>query len=130
MICEAFLVPEFPTMILARIALVLLALVGACASFFFGSLELIGNAIRVADTLDTAQFRAVYDTVLYFPLTIVAVLSHAVTGDCAYLVSTIETGYGSIRWRYTGSVKNFPQYETIRLEPCPRFLMRLAAAAT
>jgi len=117
-------------MILARIALVSLALVGACASFLFGSLELFGNAIHVADTLDAAQFRAVCDTVVCFPFTIVAVLSHAVTGDCAYLVSTIETGYGSIRWRYTGSVKNFPQYEAIRLEPCPLLLMRLVAAAT
>ena len=130
MICDTFLVPELPTMILARIALVSLALVGACASFLFGSLELFGNAIRVADTLDVAQFRAVQDTVLYFPVTVIATLGHLFGGECAYLVSTAETGYGSIRWRYTGSVKNFPQYETIRLEPCPRLLVRLAAAAT
>ncbi len=115
-------------MILARIALVSLALVGATASFLFGSLELFGNAIRVADTLDAAQFRAMRDTVFYFPFTVCAVLSHAVTGDCAYLVSTIETGYGSIRWRYTGSDIHSHRYEAIRLEPCPLLLMRLAAA--
>jgi hypothetical protein len=113
----------------ARFALVSLALVGAFASFLFGSLELFGNAIRVANTLDAAQFRAMYDTVLYFPFTVIAVLSHLVSGDCAYIMSTIETGYGSIRWRYTGSVKHFPQYDAIRLEPCPAFLLRLRAAA-
>ena len=115
---------------LALLSLISLALVGACTSFFFGILELFGNAIHVADTLDDAQFRAMMDTVLCFPFTIVAVLSHAVTGDCAYLVSTIETGYGSIRWRYMGSVIHSPRYEAIRLEPCPLLLMRLAAAAT
>ena len=127
---EVFSVPEFPTMILARIALVSLALVGACASFLFGILELFGNAIHVADTLDNAQFRAVMDTVLYFPFTVIAILAELFAGDCTYLVSVAETGYGSIRWRYVGSVKHFPQYEAIRLEPCPRLLMRLAAAAT
>ena len=114
----------------ALLALVSLALFASVVNFVLGIFEIIGSLIGVIDTIEAAQFRAVRDIVFCSPFTVIAVLSHLVSGDVAYLVSIIETGYGSIRWRYTGSVKHFPQYEVVRLEQCPGFLTRLAASAS
>ena len=116
--------------LLALYTLVFLALLSSVVTFVLGSLEFIANTIGVSNTLhnlNQAEFKGMCDTILYFPCTVLCVLSQAIVGDSEYLVSTIETAYGSIRWRYTGTIKHSPQYTIVRIEPCPEFLTRLAA---
>ena len=129
-----FGMPVPPTIMLksafALLALVSLALFASVVNFILGFFEIAGNLIGVFNTLDDAQLRATSDSLFCFPfVSIPVILVNGCLCDTQYLVSVIETAYGSIRWRYTGSINHFPQYAADRIEPCPVFLTRLSTAA-
>ena len=114
----------------ALTALVSLALLSSAVNFVLSFFEIWGNLIGIFNTLDDAQMRASSDTLFCFPfVSIPVILVNGYLCDTQYLVSVIETAYGSIKWRYTGSIKHFPQYAADRIDACPAFLTRLSAAA-
>lgn len=110
--------------------LVSLALLSSAVNFVLSFFEIWGNLIGIFNTLDDAQLRASSDSLFCFPfVSIPVILVNGCLCDTQYLVSVIETAYGSIKWRYTGSIKYFPQYAADRIDACPVLLTRLAAAA-
>jgi hypothetical protein len=116
--------------VFALLALVSLALLSSAVNFVLTFFEVLGNLIGVFNTLDDTQLRASSDTMLCFPfVSIPVILLNSCLGDTQYLVSVIETAYGSIKWRYTGTIKHFPQYAADRIEPCPVLLTRLSVTA-
>ncbi len=115
---------------MALSALVSLALLSSVVNFILSFFEIWGNLIGIFNTLDDAQMRASSDSLFCFPfVSIPVILVNGCLCDTQYLVSVIETAYGSIKWRYTGSIKHFPQYAADRIDACPVLLTRLAAAA-
>ena len=127
--------PPLPTIMIksfsffaAIAALGLLALLSSVVNAVFGLLEWIGYTVGISKITE-AQAIAAKGTFFAFPFSFVSTIVSLFRRDVANLVQTIETAYGSIRWRCTGTVKHFPQYAADRIEPCPALLTRVAADA-
>ena len=104
------------------IALTALAFVSALISPVTALIQLLTTAPN------EYELRGIRATILATPFTAVAVLiAGLVSHDAKYLLSVIETAYGSIRWRYVGTIHHFPQFREYRVAPCPDFLTLLCA---
>ena len=107
----------------ALAALTVLAFVSALLSPITALIQLFTTAPT------EEEIRGIRMTIFSAPLTVAVLVASFLHHDPMYLLSIIETAYGSIRWRYAGMLCHFPQYQEYRVAACPEILTRLCAAA-